>query len=302
MTFPKVFSVSEIAELIQAKVVGDPSIPVKGINEIHRVKENEIVFVDHPKYYEKALNSKASIILIDKEVVCPDGKALLVSENPFRDFNFLISYFEKFESQQVFIHPSAKIGNNTIIQPGVFIGRNVTIGDYCLIHANVTIQANTKIGNRVEIHSGTVIGTDAFYYKKINGSYEKLISVGGVIIEDDVEIGANCTIDRGVTDNTIIKRGSKLDNLIQIGHEVVIGENCLIASQVGIAGCCVIGNNVTIWGQVGLKASLEVGDGVTILAQSGITKNLESGKTYFGSPADEARLAMKKLAAINKII
>lgn len=298
MKFPRIYTLQEIAIIIQAKFVGNQDFPIIGINEIHRVENGDIVFVDHPKYYDKALQSKATVVLINKEVDCPEGKALLISNDPFRDFVKIGQYFLPFQSSQKSVSETAEIGKNTIIQPNVFIGNNVRIGENCLIHSNVSIYDNTIIGNNVIIHSGTVLGADAFYYKNRSDYFDKLKSVGNIIIEDDVEIGANCTIDKGVTASTIIGKGSKLDNLIQIGHDTIIGKKCLIASQVGIAGCCIIEDEVSIWGQVGIAASLTIGKKANILAQSGISKSLEAGKTYFGSPAEESREMFKQLATL----
>jgi UDP-3-O-[3-hydroxymyristoyl] glucosamine N-acyltransferase len=297
MKFPRVHTVKEIAEIIHAQFVGDENFPVEGINEIHVVEPGDIVFVDHPKYYDKALQSAATIVLINKEVECPEGKALLISEDPFRDFVKIGQYFNTFQPANQTIASSAIIGKGTHLQPNVFVGENVEIGENCLIHANVSIGNNTKIGNNVVIHSGTVLGGDGFYYKKRENGFDKLKSVGNVVIEDDVEIGANCTIDRGVTASTTIGAGTKMDNLIQIGHDTQVGKKCLFASQVGVAGCVVIGDEVTLWGQVGVKSGVTIGDRVVVMAQSGVGHNLETGKSYFGTPAEEARTIYKKMAA-----
>jgi len=268
------------------------------MNEIHVVEQGDIVFVDHPKYYDKALQSKATIVLINKEVPCPEGKALLISDDPFRDFNKLTQFFKPFEKADTLVAPTAKIGQHTIIQPGAFVGNHVEIGDHCLIHANVTIYDGCKIGDHVTIHAGTILGADAFYYKKRPEGFDKLLSGGRVVIEDHVDLGALCTIDRGVTGDTTIKRGTKIDNHVHIGHDTVVGQECLIASQVGIAGCVVIEDRVTLWGQVGITSGVTIGEKAVILAQSGVTKSLEGGQTYFGSPAEEARKKYKELASV----
>lgn len=301
MKFNRTHSLKEISEIISCKFVGDENFPVLGMNEIHVVEEGDIVFVDHPKYYDKALQSKATIVLINKEVECPNGKALLISDDPFRDFNKLTKYFKPFQSSNVSISESAKIGENTIIQPNCFIGNNVVIGKNCLIHSNVTIYDDTIIGDNVIIHSGTVLGADAFYYKKRPEGFDQLISGGRVVIENNVGIGANCTIDRGVTGDTTIGEGSKLDNLIQVGHDTIIGKKCLIASQTGIAGCVIIEDEVTLWGQVGTTSGITIGAKAVVLAQSGVAKSLKGGKVYFGYPADESRKKLKELAHIRRI-
>lgn len=299
MKFPKIQTLREIAEIIGSKYIGSPDFPVEGINEIHVVEPGDIVFVDHPKYYDKALESAATVVLINKEVECPEGKALLISDDPFRDFVKIGQHFNPFQTSGKSISDSAEIGEGTQIQPNVFIGHNVKIGKNCLIHANVSIGNNCVIGDNVIIHSGTVLGGDGFYYKKREKGFDKLKSVGNVVVEDDVEIGANCTIDRGVTASTIIGAGTKIDNLIQIGHDTIIGKKCLFASQVGIAGCVVIEDEVTLWGQVGVKSGITIGAKAVVLAQSGVGHDLESGKSYFGSPAEDVRTMFKKISATN---
>ncbi|WP_418509933.1 UDP-3-O-(3-hydroxymyristoyl)glucosamine N-acyltransferase [Corallibacter sp.] len=301
MKFPKPHTLSQIANLIQCKFVGDSDFQVLGMNEIHVVEPGDIVFVDHPKYYDKALESAATIILINKEVSCPKGKALLISDDPFRDFNKLTQYFKPFKPSSVTISETASLGKNTIIQPNTFIGNNVIIGDNCVIHSNVSIYDDTVIGDNVTIHAGTVIGANAFYYKNRPSGYDQLLSGGRVVIKDNVDIGALCSIDKGVTGDTIIGRGSKLDNHIQVGHDTVIGEKCLIASHVGIAGCCVIEDEVTIWGQVGTTSGIRIGKKAVVLGQTGVTKSIKGNATYFGTPVEEARLKLKELASIKRI-
>lgn len=299
MKFPKPYALKEIAQLINSKYIGNPDFPVEGLNEIHVVEPGDIVFVDHPKYYDKALESAATVVLINKEVECPEGKALLISDDPFRDFVKIGQHFNPFRPSGQPIADSVQIGEGTMIQPSVFLGHNVVIGKNCLIHANVSIGNNCIIGDNVIIHSGTVLGGDGFYYKKRETGFDKLKSVGNVVIENNVEIGANCTIDRGVTASTIIGEGTKIDNLIQIGHDTVIGKKCLFASQVGIAGCVVIEDEVTLWGQVGVKSGIKIGAKAVVLAQSGVGHNLEGGKSYFGSPAEDVRRMFKKISATN---
>ena len=302
MKLPRKYKLKEIADIIEAKFVGPSDFPISGFNEIHVVEEGDIVFVDHPKYYDKALHSKATVILINKEVECPEGKALLISEDPFTDFNKLTKYFNPFKVVNASISESAIIGKNTIIQPNVFIGNNVKIGNNCLIHPNVSIYDNCILGNNVTIHAGTVLGADAFYYKKRPTGYDKLISGGSVLIEDNVDIGALCTIDRGVSANTTIKKGTKIDNQVQVGHDTVIGENCLIASQTGIAGCVIIENNVTLWGQVGTTSGITIGEGAVVLGQTGVTKSIKGGISYFGTPVEESRMKLKEMAEIKQMI
>jgi UDP-3-O-[3-hydroxymyristoyl] glucosamine N-acyltransferase len=299
--FTQPHSLNEIASIINCEYIGDPNFKVLGMNEIHVVTSGDIVFVDHPKYYDKALASKATVVLINKKVECPKGKALLISDDPFRDFNKLTAHFKPFQASHKAISDSAIIGDGTIIQPNCFIGNNVVIGQNSLIHANVSIFDDTIIGDNVVIQSGTVLGGNAFYYKKRPDGYDQLQSCGRVVIENDVHIGASCTIDRGVTGDTTIGAGSKLDNLIQVGHDTLIGKKCLIASQTGIAGCCIVEDQVTIWGQVGTNSGITIGANAIILGQTGVTKSIEGGKTYFGTPIEESRTKLKELALLRKL-
>ena len=301
MKFNKPQTLEEIAKIINCDYVGNAEFPVLGMNEIHVVQPGDIVFVDHPKYYDKALESLATIVLINKEVDCPEGKTLLVSDDPFRDFNKLTNHFRPFVSASSAIADSAIIGENTVIQPNVFVGNNVKIGNDCIIHSNVSIYDNTVIGNNVIIHAGTVLGADAFYYKNRPEKFDKLLSGGNVVIEDNVDIGSLCTIDKGVSDSTRIGEGTKLDNQVHIGHDTVLGKRCLVASQVGISGCVVIEDFVTVWGQVGITSGIVIGEKAVISAQSGVSKSLEGHKSYFGTPADDFRKKYKEIAAIRKI-
>jgi len=295
-------TLEQIAAIIGATFDGDPKHQITGLNEIHRVVNGDIVFVDHPKYYDKALQSNATTIIINKKVPCPKGKALLFCDDPFRAYIKIIKHFHPDDfSQKEMISPTAKIGKNTSIMPGVFIGKNVVIGDNCVIHPNVSIYDETVIGNNVTIHSGTVIGSDAFYFKRRPELFDKMVSCGNVVIEDDVEIGAACTIDRGVSDTTRIGAGSKLDNQVHVGHDTQIGKMCLFAAQVGIAGVVTIEDNVTLWGQVGVPSNIHIGKGAILLGQSAPSKSLEGGKSYLGSPAGDAKDKMRELITLKKI-
>lgn len=301
MKFTKAYSLKEIAGLLNCEFVGNENFEVLGMNEIHVVEKGDIVFVDHPKYYDKALNSAATIVLINKKVDCPAGKALLISDDPFRDFNKLTHYFKPFQFSGVAVSPTAIIGEGTIIQPNSFIGNGVVIGKNCLIHSNVSIYDHTVLGDNVIIHAGTILGADAFYYKKRPDGFDQLLSGGRVVIKDNVGIGALCTIDKGVTGDTTIGEGTKIDNQVHVGHDTVIGKKCLIASQTGIAGCVIIEDEVTIWGQVGTTSGITIGEKAVLLGQTGVTKSVAGGKTYFGTPIQESREKLKQLANIKKI-
>jgi UDP-3-O-[3-hydroxymyristoyl] glucosamine N-acyltransferase len=301
MKFPRIHTLKEIAGIIGCQYIGADDFAVHGMNEIHVVEPGDIVFVDHPKYYDKALQSAATIVLINKEVDCPEGKALLISDDPFRDFNVLTKHFRPFVAANVSVATSAQIGEGTIIQPNCFIGNNVSIGKNCLLHANVIVYDNTVIGDNVIIHSGTVLGADAFYYKKRPEGFDQLLSGGRVVIEDNVGIGALCTIDKGVTGDTTIGAGTKIDNQVHVGHDTVVGKKCLIASQTGIAGCVVIEDEVTLWGQVGTTSGITIGAKAVVLGQTGVTKSIEGGKSYFGTPVEESREKLKQLANVKRI-
>lgn len=298
MDLPKPHTLKEISEILECDYLGDPGHIVTGINEIHVARPGDLVFSDHAKYHQKALDSEATTVLLNVLHEVPPGKGLLISDDPFSDFNKLTKLFRPFKASSSPIATSAAVGKGTVIQPNVFIGNDVVIGKNCLIHSNVSIYDGAVIGDNVIIHANAVIGSDAFYFKKRTNKHDKLVSGGNVVIGDDVEIGAGCTIDRGVSANTVIGSGSKLDNGIQIGHDTVIGKNCLFAAQVGIAGCVVIEDDVTLWGQVGVISGITIGKGVVVLAQSGISKSLEPNKTYFGSPAEEARKKYRELASV----
>lgn len=299
MRFTQPKKIEEIARLIDAEIVGNTKLEVLGTNEIHRVKEGEIVFVNHPKYYDKALNSDATIILIDKKIDCPEGKALLISDDPFRDFNKINENFTSIGNFKEKIS-NEEVGEGTFIHSSAVIGRDVKIGKNCHIFPNVVIGDRTIIGDNVIIQSNTVIGGDAFYYRKLDGKFDRLISVGNVVIENSVEIGNSCTIDRGVTDSTVIGEGSVLDNQIQIGHDTIIGKKVLIASQTGIAGCCIIEDEVTIWGQVGVASGIKIERGTVLLAQCGVNRNLKKG-TYFGPIAEEFRAYLRKEVKLKRL-
>ena len=304
MKFPSPVALTWLSDFLEAKLIGNTGAFATGINEIHKVENGDLVFVDHPKYYQKCLQSAASFIIINQQVDCPAGKALLVVEEPFEAYQKIVRHFRPFEGAVQAISPTAQIGKSSYLYPGVFVGNHVQIGERCVIHPQVVIMDHCVIGDDVVIQAATVIGSDAFYYntKKNRASwYQRMLSCGRVVIEDDVEIGAGCTIDRGVSGDTRIGRGSRLDNLIHIGHDTVLGKNCLVAAQVGVAGAVEIGNGVILWGQVGVSKTLSIGDNTVVYAQSGVPGNLEANKIYFGSPAEEASVKKRELVWIKRI-
>jgi UDP-3-O-[3-hydroxymyristoyl] glucosamine N-acyltransferase len=298
MDLPSPLTAAQVADLLGGRALGNSQRTVTGINELNRVRTGDLVFVDHPKYYDKALNSAATTILIDKEVEIPAGKAIIVCADPCARYNELV---QRFAPRQAWGSGDPVIGEGTEVHPSAVIGANVRIGAGCLIMPGVVIYENSTIGDRVIIHANTVIGADPFYYKKRPTGYDKMAPGGSVVIEDDVEIGALCTIDRGVSADTRIGAGTKIDNHVQVGHDTLVGRNCLFAAQVGIAGCCVIGDNVTLWGQVGVPSKLRIGDGAVVLGQSGLINDLEGGRTYFGSPAGEWKQKMREVALMGRL-
>ncbi|UKN03014.1 UDP-3-O-(3-hydroxymyristoyl)glucosamine N-acyltransferase [Paracrocinitomix mangrovi] len=301
MKFKKPLTVKEMANFLGCPFHGDANLKITGINEIHKVESGDIVFVDHPKYYNKALKSAADIILIDQQVDVPKGKAIIVSAHPFDDFNKITKHYSPFKSWENQHGDNFEIGEDSILHPNVVIGHNVKIGNRCVLHAGVVIGDGTEIGDDVVIGANSVIGHDAFYYKKKADGYDRMHSCGRVVLKDKVEIGALSTIDRGVTGDTVIGVGTKIDNQVHIGHDTVIGDHCLLAANVGVAGCVVLEDHVILWGQVGIASDVVIGSGAVIQAQSGVGRSLVGGKTYFGSPASDARTALKELAALRRL-
>lgn len=305
MKFPVPVTLKTISEMVGGEVIGSDEMFATGINEIHRVETGDLVFVDHPKYYNKCLQSDASYIIINtKDVAVPNGKALIYVADPFEAYLKIVDHYRPFVAAKKLISDNAVIGDGTVIMPNVFIGNNVTIGTNCIIHPNASILDHSVIGNNVVIQAGSVIGSDAFYYntrKDREQWYKKMKSCGHVVIEDGVEVGAGCTIDRGVTAETIIGSGTKMDNMVHIAHDVIVGKNCLFAAQVAIAGGTTLKDGVTLWGQVGVSKTLTIEKNVTVLAQAGVGHNLEEGKVYWGSPADEAVTKKRELVWMKRI-
>ena len=301
MDFPSPVPVAEIALWIEARLIGNEELFLNGINEIHKVREWDITFVDHPKYYSASLNSAASAIIVPSEMVCPPGKVLLVVDKPFPAYELIVNRFRPPVALNTEGIENYEVDETAIIEPGAIIGQNVRIGKQCHIHAGAVIRPYTYIGDRVTIHSGAIIGTNAFYFKKWPEGYQPWTSCGRVIIEDDVWIGANTTIAQGVSGDTIIGAGSKIDCQVMIAHGVVIGKNCLIAAQVGIAGKTIIGDGCTIYGQVGIKQNVHIGNNTVIYAQSGVNKDLEGGHAYFGFPIEKLKTKLKEYVALKQL-
>lgn len=304
MRFEKPIPIKWIAEFIHAELTGNTEGNATGINEIHKVEDGDIVFVDHPKYYDSCIRSAATFIIINKKTDFPEGKALLIVDDPFEAYLKIVNHFRPFKPSLKMISETAIMGKGTVVMPNVYIGNHVTIGTDCMIFPNVTIMDYTVIGDRVIISPGAVIGSDAFYYnKKTNREayYKKMSSCGRVVIESDVEIGAGCTIDKGVSSDTVIGAGTKIDNLVHIGHDVVVGKNCLFAAEVGIAGATTIEDNVILWGQVGVGKTLTIGKNSIVMGQTGVTASLLPDKVYMGYPAEDASIKRREIVWIKRI-
>lgn len=301
MKFNNPIPVKQLAEWTNSEIIGDINNTATGLNEIHNVQAGDITFVDHEKYYAFTLNSAATIIFINKREEAPAGKTLLLVKDPFTAYNDIAMRFQPSLKSTAVVSGGATIGEGTFIYPNAFVGDKVTIGKNCIIYPNVTIYPYTQIGDNVIIHANTTIGADAFYFKGRGTHFEKMHTAGNVVIENNVEIGANCTIDAGVSSSTIIGEGTKIDSHVHIGHDVKVGKHCIFAAQVGIGGNTKIGNFVTLYGKVGVNKNIEIGDKALVQPNSGVWKSLDGGKTYFGSPAEEMRAAARHVALIKRL-
>ncbi len=301
MKFPEPLSVREVAHFIRARILGNADLMLSGINEIHKVEKGDITFSDVEKYFHKTLNSAASAVILNQEVEVPEGKAILLCEDPFEAYDALVRRYRPFRPLTAQISDTARIHPSVVIEPGVVIGHEVEIGPDCYIQANAYIGDYSVLRSRVVVQAGAIIGSDAFYFKKTEEGYRPWRSGGRVVLEDDVQIGAACTVNKGVSGDTLIGEGSKLDCQVQIGHGVVLGKKCLLAAQVGIGGKTILEDEVVLYGQVGVAQNLRIGKGAVVLAQSGVSKDLEGGKVYFGYPATEASAKYKELAALRRL-
>lgn len=305
MKFSQPLSLDEVIGLIghPVQTVGQTTEKVMGINELHSVEEGDLTFVDCDKYYKRALESKATFIITNQtDLTCPEGKVLLLSEDPLLDYLKVVQRFIHFTPQSSNIHPTAEIGEGTIIQPLVFIGENVKIGKNCLIHSNVSIYADTAIGDNVIIHSNSTIGGDACYFQKRPGTWVKLDSCGKTVIGNDVEIGCNCCIDKGVSGVTYIGDGTKFDNLVQVGHDTHIGKRVLLGAQSGIAGCTYIDDDCKIWAKASVNKDLYIAKNTVLYALSALDKSItQEGSTLFGVPAIDAQTKWKEMIYIKNL-
>jgi UDP-3-O-[3-hydroxymyristoyl] glucosamine N-acyltransferase len=314
----------ELAEWVGGRVVGDEEVEISGVASIDEARPGEITFIASPKYLPKLGETNASAVIVSGEV-SQAKKSLLCVTNPYLAFAKIVGLFSYKPYQPkgidakawvspmaqlgkdltiyplVYIGDRCRIGDRVIIYPGVFVGEDSSIGEESVIYPNVSIYSGTVIGKRVILHSGVVVGSDGFGYVKDARKNVKIPQVGSVEIEDDVEIGANTTIDRAALGKTIIRGGVKIDNLVQVAHNVVIGENSIIVAQVGISGSTKIGSNVTLAGQVGIVDHVEIGDNVIVGAQAGVTHDLAANQGYVGSPALPHREFLRAITVFPKL-
>lgn len=315
-------TVNEIAEFIGGEVVGDGKLVISGVSGIKEASSGEVTFLSNPKYLPLLDKTEASAVITGRQVE-KSAKTIIRTDNPSLSFAKVITLFAPNDvSKPKGIHPAAvigkgvklgkdvavsayvviedeaSIGDNSVIYPGSFIGHHTRIGSGALIYSNVSIREHVVIGNRVIIHCGAVIGSDGFGFATIDGVHHKIPQIGTVEIGDDVEIGSNTAIDRARFDKTVIGRGTKIDNLVHIAHNVVIGENSIIVAQAGISGSTVIGKNVTIAGQAGLVGHISIGDGAVLAAQAGVTKSVPANTTVSGYPAREHESAKRINACV----
>jgi UDP-3-O-[3-hydroxymyristoyl] glucosamine N-acyltransferase len=301
-------TLQEIADRIQGRVRGDPSVPIKGVSPLETAKKGELSFLANPKYKMKAETTKASALIISKETQI-EGKNFIVVENPLLALAHVLEIFHAEKYVPTGVSPDArigrdcdlgkdlslfpfvtigercKIGNRVRLHPSVSIADDCIIGDDAIIYANVSLYRRSRIGSRVLIHSGTAVGSDGYGFASEKGKHHKIPQVGGVIIEDDVEIGSNCSIDRGAMNDTVIHRGTKIDNLVQIAHNVIIGEDSLIVAQVGISGSTKMGKGVIFAGQSGAAGHLTIGDHAVIAAKSAVFQDIPPKTFVAGNPA-----------------
>ena len=318
-------TLKEIAKIVNGEIVGDKDLVVTGICGIKEAQKGDLTFVANSKYFPLAEKTKASAILAPREMSVA-GKSLIRVDNPSLAFVNVVSLFVEDQAKPalgvhktaiiaedailgknisigpyVVIENKAVIGDNTVIGSNCFIGQGTKIGQNCQIYPNVTIRERITIGQRVIIHSGTVIGSDGFGFVNVKGVHHKIPQVGTVVVEDDVEIGANVTIDRARFDKTVIGRGTKIDNLVQIAHNVSIGQNCLLVAQVGISGSVTIGDNVILAGQSGAVGHVTIGQGSVVTAQTGVTKSIPPNSTVFGMPARPMAQAKRVHASLQRL-
>lgn len=323
------FPAAQIALIVNGRVEGDSQVSVSSFGKIEEAGKGQLSFLANPKYEEFLYSTAASIVIVNEsfELKQAVNATLIRVPDAYTAFATLLGKYQEIMQQQLtgiqqpayiagtvsygdnvfigafaYLGENVKLGKNCKIYPHVFIGNNTTVGDNCIIHPGVKIYHDTQIGNQVIIHAGTVIGSDGFgFAPQADGSFKKVPQIGNVVIGDQVEIGANATIDRATIGSTLIKSGAKLDNLIQVAHNVEVGHSTVIAAQAGISGSTKIGNGVMIGGQAGIVGHIQLGDGSKVNAQSGVSKSIEAGKAVTGSPAYDYTAALRSQAAARKL-
>lgn len=323
------FNAAQIAAIINGNIEGDQNAAVNSFGKIEEATAGQLSFLANPKYEDYIYDTKASIIIINESLVLKQAvtPTLIRVPDAYTAFAALLTKYQEMVQQQLngieepsfiaktatygenvyigafaYIGEKSKIGNNTKIYPGSYIGNNVTIGDNTVVHPGVKIYNDCVIGNHVSIHAGTVIGSDGFgFAPQADGSFKKVPQLGNVVIQDYVEIGANATIDRATIGSTLIKSGAKLDNLIQIAHNVEVGHSTVIAAQAGVSGSTKLGNGVMIGGQAGIVGHIHLGDGAKVNAQSGVSKSVDAGKAVTGSPAYDYTSALRSQAVNRRL-
>ncbi len=306
-----VLEARQIAQAVKGQLQGNASVSIEGAAGLEEATEKQISFFHNTKYAAALKKTRAGAVLIPENTngtKLPEGKTLIRVSNPQWAFAQVLSLLD--QGRQVHpkgihpkahVEPSAVIGAGTVVYPGCFIGQNVRVGENCLIYPNVVLREETVVGARVIIHAGSVLGADGYGFVTVGGRHEKIPQIGRVVVEDDVEIGANVAIDRATTGETRIGAGTKIDNLVHIAHNVQIGRGCLITGQVGIAGSTKIGDRVMMGGQAGIVGHVTIGEGAIIAAQSGIMNNVAPGEVLFGSPARPLKEAMKLQALFGRL-
>jgi len=319
------YTAAELADYVGGRIIGDRDIRVNSARGIDEAEKNSITFADNKKFFKKALNSAADLIIVPDEMEFKTEKTLLLTENPRTAYAKIASLFFKTPykngkisgkaviaetaciGKNVSIHPGVFIGENTVIgegtviAPGTVIAENVEIGRNCLLHPTVTVERGSIIGDNVTIEASTVIGSDGYGYASDSEGHHKIPQLGNVVIESEVEIGANVTIDRGTSGSTIVGRGTKIDNLVQIAHNVKIGPECLIVAQVGISGSTVIKKRTTLAGQVGVVGHITLAEKTTAAARSMVTSDTQKGDFISGAPAQNHRQELKERALLRRL-
>jgi UDP-3-O-[3-hydroxymyristoyl] glucosamine N-acyltransferase len=315
---------AELARQLQGNVVGNPATPLMGFAQADQSKPGDVTFAETEAYFSAATQSKASAIIVSGEFACAD-KVLIRVTNARIAFAKALEIFFPEPAFAAGVHPTAviapdaqvdasahvgphcvigarsRIGARTVLITGVSVAGDCVIGDDGMIFPNVTVYSRTEMGNRVRIHAGTVIGSDGFGYVFDAGRHRKILQVGNVIIGDDVELGANVTVDRGALGPTIIGTGAKIDNLVQIAHNVKVGEHSIIVAQTAIAGSTQLGRYNVIGGQVGISGHLKMGDRITVAAQSGVMHEIPDGETWFGTPAQPDKITKRQILALHRL-